>query len=230
MNTRKRKPVIKDVSKWNDKMFKKHATPYTGIAGYVEKKRIQKILDYLNLKPSDRVLELGCEAGNFLVSLPPVKRLAALDVSREVLKAAKANTKKRGLKMTFKHGDLMKKIPFKQGEFTAIVCSETLEHLLDPKVAVKNIHALCDGKTRVVITVPNEKPKLIIKSILTKLGLMDKLMPGVEPGQSEWHLHAFSKEMLRDTLMDHFEIKRFGSVLGMHYVVELRRKRTYGRK
>src|SRR6266536_2940811 len=68
-----------DSRKWNDEMYRKHATPYTGLAGFVERLRVQCVRSFANIKSTDTVLEIGCEGGNLMARLPESKRIVGAD-------------------------------------------------------------------------------------------------------------------------------------------------------
>lgn len=218
------KPPSKNLADWNDRMFYKHPTPYSGFAGLVEKFRVRAIREYAKITPNDTVLELGCEAGNLLIALPESKKTVGFDISNNALKKARQKAKAAKRKIVFVNGDLGKRLPFKKGEFSVVICSETLEHVVDPQKSLKNIHKICGEDTRVIITVPNERPKLKIKEYLTRLKIMRLIMPGIEAEQSEWHLHAFSKEMLIKMMKKDFRLLKTGSILGLHVIVKAKAK------
>lgn len=203
---------------WNDKMFFMHPTPYKGIAGFIERARINRVISYSKIKINDKVLEVGCEAGNLIMSLPKAKKKVGLDISKEALNKIRKESRKRGISITTIHGDLMNKLPFKKGDFSVIVCSETLEHIINPDRALKNICEICDKNTRVIVTVPNEKPKLFIKKILSKLGIIEWLFPSIETGRSEWHLQIFSKKKILRLFKKYFKVQKIGSILGLHII------------
>lgn len=207
-------------AKWNDLMYSKHPTPYYGLAGIVEKIRIFYVLSKAKIGRGERVLEIGCEAGNLLLSMPQPTKLTGFDISRLAILQAKRNFKAKKRKATFVQGDAMKKLPFKKGEFDVVICSETLEHVENPAVVLNNIAAICNDNTKVIITVPNENPKIQVKNFLERLKLLNLIMPGIENAQSEWHLHAFSVEMLRKILSEKFSILSMNNILGLHIIAK----------
>lgn len=82
-----------------------------------------------------RVLELGCAIGGASAILKDSGyEIYASDVSRYVIK----NAKKIRRDINFSVVDVTKKIKLK-GEFDYIIAFEVLEHLDDPKIAIKNI-------------------------------------------------------------------------------------------
>jgi len=212
-----------NIATWNDRMYAKHPTPYLGMAGFVEKIRVRKVQQLANLKRSDTVLEIGCEAGNLLLTLPDVNSKTGLDISLKALRKAKAHAKQvKATNVSWIQGDAMKSFSFKRGQFSVIICSETLEHVLDPQKVIENISKICNKNTRVIITVPNEKPKLILKNWLTRAGALHWLMPNIEEGQSEWHLHAFTRELLAYLVKKDFTIFNSSSILGLHEIMVLK--------
>lgn len=211
-------------SKWNDQMYEKHPTPYHGLAGIIEKLRVKKVISFAKPKKSDSILELGCESGSLLMSFPNIRKMVGLDISNKALEEAKYKTLKLNKNINYVYGDFMKKLQFKKGEFSIIICSEALEHVLNPEKAIRNIYEICNSKTRVIITVPDEAFKISIKNLLNEMGLLKILLPGIEKNQSEWHLHAFSKEQIIKIFSKYFKIAKLGSVLGLHIVIEGEKK------
>lgn len=209
---------------WNNDMFNKHRTPYNGLAGMVERLRVLRIKKLLKLSKEDTVLELGCESGYLLTSLPKTNKMVGFDISDVALGELSKNLKAKKMGIITMKGDLMDKLPFKKGQFKVIICSETLEHTINPSKAIKNIFDISDVHTRLIISVPNEKVKVVIKKWLQYLKIMDILTPGIEHNKSEWHLHSFSRNKVTKMLIKYFKIIRSESVLGLHTIIEARVK------
>ncbi len=207
------------LARWNDEMYLRHPTPYTGLAGRIERARVAAVVRLANLKPDEAVLEVGCGAGHILVALPKCRRKVGLDISERSLADARVRAAQHGQgDIEFGHFDANDPLPYKPGEFDVIICAEVLEHVPEPRRVAENIHAVAAPGTRVVFTVPNERPKLLVKKALRAVGLMRLLFPGIEEGFSEGHLHAFSKKMLRDVTRGLFAIRRLRSIWGCHFV------------
>ena len=216
------------MARWNDEMFLKHPTPYgRGIAARIEFARVRTVVRLADVKPQDRVLDVGCGAGHVIVALPACRRRVGLDISPKSLEAARARAAERGQEgIEFGHFDANDPLPYPEGSFDVIICSEVLEHVPEPRNLVENIHRVAGPATRVVVTVPNERPKLLIKRVLKALGLMRILFPGIEVGPSEGHLHNFSKRMLVELVSDLFRVERLRSVRGCHYAARLRKRQA----
>jgi len=208
----------RELAEWNDRMYAEHATPYTGgIAGRIQRARVETLLRLGAIGADDAVLELGCEAGRLLVEVPPCRRLVGADISGRALADAAALFLERGRDVDLRQLDAQHALPFERGEFDVVICSDMLEHVPQPRLVLENLHAIADRSTRVLLTVPIEGPKLVLKRMLGGLGLMNVLFPGIEEGQSHWHLHAFSRAMLHELSHDLFELERGKNVWGCHY-------------
>ncbi len=215
--------VQPELAAWNDAMYSKHPTPYgTGIAGAISAARVRTVLRMAKVTREDRVLELGCESGHLLVQVPDCTRRVGADISEAALRDARAMAAQAGAqRIEFMQVDALKPLPFAAGEFDVIIISEMLEHVDNPRTVLEQVHAICTPATRLVITVPNERPKLIIKDILRAVRLFDLLFPGIEEGQSEWHLQQFSKPLIRQTVKGLYDVRQLVSVWGCHYAALL---------
>jgi len=209
---------------WNDQMYSKHPTPYTGIAGFIERARVRAVLKLAEVGHNDSVLEIGCESGNLLASIPDAKRIVGADISQVALEDAANRFEGRQLLPEFLQLDAQQPLGFSAGEFDVIICSETLEHVHDPRSLLENIHKISTPDTRIVISVPIEAPKIFVKKLLNVTGLFKLFFKGIEMRQSEWHLQAFSKEDLHDISSGLFEVTRDKTVWAIHYVVRLSKK------
>jgi 2-polyprenyl-3-methyl-5-hydroxy-6-metoxy-1,4-benzoquinol methylase len=209
--------VDHDRAAWNDEMFAAHPTPYArGLSRRIELARVREVLKLASIRPSDAVLEIGCEAGNLLAAVPAARRIVGVDISTRALEAAR---ERLGQRAELIQVDAERPLPFSRGEFDAIVCSEMLEHTEDPRAVLRNIHAIATPETRIVISVPIEGPKVRIKQLLHRLGLLRLIAGSVEPHQSEWHIHAFSSRMLDEMLAGSFRILARRRVWAAHYVI-----------
>ncbi|MBS1783160.1 MAG: methyltransferase domain-containing protein [Bacteroidetes bacterium] len=58
-------------------------------------------------------------------------------------------------------------LPFSDGEFEATLCSETIEHVTDYKIAIYELLRIT--KNILIITVPHETPEIVAENILNKV-------------------------------------------------------------
>jgi len=217
--------IDKDLAAWNDRMYVAHPTPYSnGLAGLIQRHRVKAIYRAAAVKSGERLLELGCESGKLLLECPEGVHITGADISTRALADAQALFKSINRKAEWLHLDVLQPLPFSAGSFDVIICSEMLEHVSHPEQALDHIAAICTSSTRVVVTVPIEPPKVLIKSVLSKVGLLRILFPRIEKGQSEWHLQSFSKSMLLRLVQKKFSILTFRNIWGCHLLALLRLK------
>jgi len=212
-----------DLANWNDRMYALHPTPYeSGIAAYIQKRRVHHVLKLANLQSGEKVLELGCESGKLLAACPNDVEISGADISTKALADADDLFRSKGRTATLIQVDAMQPLPFERGSFNVIICSEMLEHVSNPTLVISQIAYICTPETRVILTVPIEAPKVFIKNVLFKLGLIRLFFPNIEAGQSEWHLQSFSKSMLRGILDKQFEILKIKNIWGCHLVASIK--------
>ena len=208
---------------WNNRMYQMHPTPYTGLAGVIERTRSRKVLEFAAIKPEDAVLELGCEAGNLLINVPLCRRIVGADISPVALEDASKVFACRDRYAEFVQLDAQQLLPFYQGEFNVIICSEMLEHVENPRKVLENIYEIATPDTRIVVSIPIESTKVFIKKCLRTIGLFKMIFPRIEEGQSEWHLHAFSRRKLLDISSNLFAVKQERTIWVSHYIAHLRK-------
>ena len=213
-----------DLVDWNNRMFHKHPTPYRGVAGFIEWSRVRAVLKFAGVKPDDTVLEIGCEAGHLLIHCPPAKRIVGGDISSTALRCACRQFEAEARSAEFFHLDAQEALPFSPGEFSVIICSEVLEHVNRPGDVLGNIHRLAGPDTRIIISIPTERPKILVKKALRVLGLFRLLFPGIEKEHSEWHLQVFSKKKLLGLSDSLFRVRKSRWIWLNHYVALMNRK------
>lgn len=211
---------------WNDEMFQKHPTPYYGLAGFIERKRIRSIIKaiqkYYGPSP-ETIVELGCEAGNLLAALNqhfPSAQLYGLDISKEALQKAQ---EKLAENVILQFCDITEPIPPIPNP-TIIICSETLEHIPACDTVLKNIAQLADQHTILIFTVPLEQLKNRLKSILNQIGLFQLLFKGIETEKSEWHVQDFSKTDFINLVEKHFTVLNYRQIWGLHQEIIAKHK------
>jgi len=225
MSISQRGPVDHDRAAWNDDMYLSHPTPYArGLAGRIERERVRTVLRLAAVRPGDAVLEVGCESGTLLAAVPPCRRLVGIDISARALADARVRFERASRAVELYQVDAERGLPFAGGEFEVVICSEVLEHVRDPVATLAHIREIATAETRIVVSIPIEGPKVWVKKLLDRLGLLDRLLPGIEKGQSEWHAHALSPQTLDELVSGSFVYEGVGGVSGLHYVALLHAK------
>jgi ubiquinone/menaquinone biosynthesis C-methylase UbiE len=183
---------------WNERMVKKydpdafHHHPNLFVR-FIEARRVRAILKLADIHKEDRLLEVGCGAGNILEKGSMTNSFGT-DLSISILTKAR---QKLGGRVDLFQGDAQS-LPVKDGMFKKVICSEVLEHLLDPAAALNEIARILEPQGLAIISMPNELWINRIKRILMRLGLFEWLLKSKggygempERMEDEWHLQAF---------------------------------------
>ena len=232
MNRPSRQLNPEEFREWNERMLEKydpdafhHHSNF--FVRFVEKKRVKAIFKAINIKTGDCTIEIGCGAGNVIDKASPSK-LFGVDISFSVLRKA---SQRLNNNVHLIQGDAQN-LPCKDMAFTYIICSEVLEHLLDPSAAIKEMARVLKTEGTVVISVPNESMINRIKKILIHFGIFKWLFQDrgnysdmSERMEDEWHLHAFELKEWLDLFRKHFKITHLRRVpfcwLPLRYVIRL---------
>lgn len=202
---------FEEKQKWNEEMYSRFPTKQAYenknfLVRFIEQQRVKTVLKFLDIKESDKVIEIGCEAGYLLKHLLIAKEVMGLDIAKNALEDAKKNTKSDKVKFICADAS---NIPFANAYFDKVICSQTLEHLDNPDRVVKEVSRIVKPGGIVVISVPNERVLIILKKIFVKIGLFNLLFPNLEPRSSSWHIQNFNKRDICKILNKYFIIQRF---------------------
>lgn len=171
----------------------------------VEAMRLERTKKALKCGPRDAVLDLGCGAGNLLERLEGA-RLVGVDLSDMLLAQAQERVKGQA-RVELKKAPA-EALPYADNTFDRVVCSEVLEHVLDPKVVIAEIRRVAKAGARVVLTVPNEELINATKKIVLALGLKKWIAGGYDMSDNmldEWHRTEISKEWVVDACKEGFK-------------------------
>lgn len=188
--------TFKGKQKWNEKMYSSFSTGRlyehkNPLVRFIENQRIKKILELVEIKPEDRLIEVGCEEGYLLRNFLGAKEVVGLDIAKNALEDARKNVKSN--KVKFVCADATQ-IPFPDRAFDKVICSETLEHVKNPSAILKELNRIVANNGLIIISVPFEKALVNIKRFLSKLRLFNFFLPGIENKKSAWHLQEFDKK------------------------------------
>ncbi|MFH1226167.1 MAG: FAD-dependent oxidoreductase [bacterium] len=197
--------------KWNEMMYEKYPTKRTyenkrWLVRFIERRRIKAVIKLAAIKPTDRIIEIGCEAGYLLNRLPDAKEIVGLDIAEKALADARRNLKSDKVKLICADGS---DVPFADNYFDKVICSEMLEHAANPQKVIAEIYRLVRAGGEAIITVPYEKVLTDFKKLFRKLKLFNFLFPNIENKTSAWHIQNFNKPRILGLLKTYFEISKF---------------------
>lgn len=202
--------TTQDVERWNDTFAREHdIDQYYASAGvlirWVEGRRLSLVRQLLDARPGQRLLEVGCGGGHVL-RLFPQCLLTGVDVSGEMI--AKARRNLADCNVTLLKGDL-DGLNLPGGSFDRLICTEVLEHVVDPDALLGRMRHLLAPGGRAVITIPNDTMIHRIKSIIrtTRLDLLPPLRR-IAWGGDDYHLHVWKVREMQDLLSRHFRVRK----------------------
>jgi len=100
-----------------------------------------------------KIIDIGCGDGFLLHNITGNYKKFGLDFSQNRLTTCKQINPDVKI---IKHS-LEKKLPFKDGEFDLVICSEVLEHVPTYKKVIKELSRITKKCGQLIITVPNEE-------------------------------------------------------------------------
>ncbi len=197
------------VEAFNDDFARQHdINAYYDESGFliraIEQRRLTVIRRMMAARPGDRILEVGCGGGHVLRLFRNAK-LTGVDVSGEML--AKAEQNLAGYDFELLKGDIAK-LGLEDRSFDGIVCTEVLEHVVEPGHILEQIQRLARPGARIVITFPNDHLINGIKDTIRSIGLT-ALPPfrRIAWGGDHFHLHVWSVKEMRALLSRYFTVQ-----------------------
>jgi len=132
-----------------------------------------------------RVLEVGCGDASFTRHLAEHSaEVTALDLSAGQI----ARNIHRFPDIRFIQHDAATRLPFEDGQFDVVWCSEVLEHLFAPDFALREMHRVLAPAGRLLVTVPHHGT---FKNVLIALFKWDEHFAPTGP-----HLRFFTRNTL----------------------------------
>ncbi|HMQ69052.1 MAG TPA: class I SAM-dependent methyltransferase [Ignavibacteria bacterium] len=230
------KPTKETFEKWNEELATKHDLDkfynHPNFAfRYIEQKRIEKLIEAAEIKESDKILEVGCGAGHILEKISKGK-LYGIDISEIQIDRTR---KRMGDKVELKKAP-GENIPYEDKFFDKVLCSEVIEHVIDPREVLKEISRVMKDDGILSLSIPNEDVINSTKKFLKKTGLIkvidnEKNTDGWElaakDNLDEWHLHSFSLELAEKFAKDIFKMTRVikipNAVFPARFVIQYRK-------
>jgi ubiquinone/menaquinone biosynthesis C-methylase UbiE len=97
-----------------------------------EKKLRKVTLDLAQIKPGDKVLEIGCGTGTLTIAAKSQVgvggEVVGIDIAPEMISAAVRKAKRKGADVSFKVGSIAN-IPFPDNRFDTVLCSFMIFHM-----------------------------------------------------------------------------------------------------
>lgn len=152
--------------------------------------------------PSQRLLDVGCGDGALsLLVQPKVAEVHGIEWAQHAMERAQT----RGVLV--RRCDLNRdSFPYEDGWFDAVACVDVIEHVLDPRRLLKEIHRILRPDGVVILTTPNVRYIHFLSELLFR-GRFPKTSNDAE-GYDGGHLHYFTFDDLGALLAE----ARFGAL------------------
>ena len=157
-------PSPADVEALNDRLAREHPSddyyersPWP--IRFVERRRLAIIRAFVGYPRGLEIAEVGSGGGQVL-RMFPTARLTAIDVSSVYLENARRNL--AGYDVRFLKGEL-ENLDLPAASFDRVICTEVLEHVLDPDAVLAAIARVLRPNGVAVVTVPNDPLILRVK-------------------------------------------------------------------
>ena len=133
----------------------RRAMPVEGDLAF--RRRCETVLEFLDVRPDDRVLDVGCGYGFYLRLIPELTgaSIVGVDIEQERLDFARSRLGDDD-RISYVRASVLD-LPFANQTFGHVICSEVLEHLPDDRGALREIHRVLRPGGRLVITVPSRQ-------------------------------------------------------------------------
>ena len=183
------------IKMWDD-FAVKGAKKYLGnkysadnIVGLTGLAREHEIMRHLALKGGHRLLDVGCASGRqVFMAAPFCEETVGVDVGAPFIEMAKkyaAENEVANVEFLRTDGG---KLPFPDGSFDRLICSEVIEHVSDERVFISDLRRVLEPGGIAVFTVPNWN---------SRGTLWRRLLNGFRPFKFE-PLQTFSNEEIKN--------------------------------
>jgi len=202
-----RSPTEVDVEALNDRLAREHPSDdYYARSPWpirlVERRRLGIIRQFVGDGSGLEIAEVGSGGGHILRMFPHA-RLTAIDVSDVYLDSARKNL--AGYDVRFVKGEV-DKMDLASHSFDRVICTEVLEHVVDPDSVMAAIARILKPSGVAVITVPNDALILDVKGLIRRTPARWFLGDRIDWGGDEYHLHRWRPEDFERILARHLRV------------------------
>ena len=203
-------PPDVDVEALNDRLAREHSIDdYYARAALpirlIERRRLAIIRELVGACAGLELCEIGAGGGHVL-RLFPEAHLTAIDVSQVFLDTARKNL--AGYDVRFIKGEV-EKLDLPAASFDRIVCTEVLEHTVDPAAILAALARLLRPDGVAVITIPNDDLIGRLKALVRRTPAGWLLRDRVEWGGDAYHIHRWTPDDFRRLLEAYFRVTDF---------------------
>lgn len=169
---------------------------------WVERRRLAAVRELVGNVQGLAVAEVGSGGGHVLRMFPE-GQLTAIDVSGVYLEVARKNL--AGYDVRFLKGEI-EKLDLPEGSFDRVICSEVLEHVIDPDAVLGAMARLLRPEGVAVVTVPNDPLIHRVKALVRWIPIGWFARERLDWGGDAYHLHHWQPAEFERLLARHFAV------------------------
>lgn len=145
-----------ELNKYYEQIWKtywKNSTEYRGPSSRHRARLILELIEKYNL--NGRILDTGCGDGYLLSKLVNINnQLFGCDISKT---AVELSNERFGDFAQLSVGDLTKIETLPSGKFDVVICAESLEHIKEDNLAIRNLYVKLNEGGKLILVVPHKK-------------------------------------------------------------------------
>ncbi len=219
----------KDFIEWNEQMSKsfdqefyyEHSHP---CILWIERMRLTAISNLIktHMQKNDAVdpiiVEVGCGTGQVLEEiLRKIKTRNLMGI--EPLDEWRQKThEKVGNKAKIIKG-FAEDLPFENNSVDYIVCTEVLEHVIDPNVVLREFSRIIKNNGLIIVSIPNENLINNLKKIVDGFKIYNRLFPKIQK-HNDWHIHSLDLKSFKKYIPE--ELKEESLIVVPVFLLPLR--------
>lgn len=169
---------------------------------FVERRRLAVIREFMGDVSGLEVAEIGSGGGHVLRMFPSAQ-LTAIDVSSVYLDLAKKNL--AGYDVRFLKGEV-DKMDLPAASFDRVICTEVLEHVVDPEAVLAALARLLRPSGTAVVTVPNDPLIRRLKTAIRRTPVRWFTGDRIEWGGDKYHIHEWTPDVFESVLRRHLRV------------------------
>lgn len=133
------------------KIYDFHSVFYDATFGRLVRRRIERAIRHMNIRDTDRVLDLGIGTGVSLNFYPDRGRIVGVDLSAGMLREARKKIEERRLRhATVFQADALR-LPFADDTFDHVFISHVISVVSDPCLLIREAQRVAKPNARIVI-------------------------------------------------------------------------------
>ena len=155
---------IKKVQEYYDAFLASEPGKYSSLEEF--KSRYGPVLSYLEkIGHPVKILDVGCGTGIASEKLKRFGTVDGIDISPKSIEEARKYNRCDKC-----YAGIAEELPFEDGMFDVVVCTEVMEHLLDPSKALSEMNRVLTGGGHLIISTPNPwYYQMVIRMVLDKM-------------------------------------------------------------